>query len=182
VTANNRWRGKNDEDAEGLGGRLGLTRKRVKGDDAPGSGCLLIFIPFLALGAIALAIGAKELYDQHTFRSVAIHATGEVIGHDSSAGSRGQQFHPIVRCKAANGETFQFRCRYAYPKEEYPLGQAVDVLYDPADPTRAEVDSNQSRYRVYFLPGFGVFLWLFSLAGAAIGRKLLARARPRTET
>src|SRR6185436_14582640 len=132
VTANNRWRGKKDEDAEGLGGRLGLTRKSTKGDDQPGSGCLLIFIPFLAMGAIAFAIGAKELYDQYTFRSVAIHATGEVVGHDSSAGSRGQQFHPIVRCKAANGETFQFRCRYAYPKETYPLGEAVDVLYDPA--------------------------------------------------
>lgn len=135
-----------------------------------------MFIPFLALGAIAFAIGAKELYDQYAFRSVAIHATGEVVGHDSSAGSRGQQFHPIVRGKTASGETFQFRCRYAYPKATYPLGQAVDVLYDPANPTRAEVDSNQSRYRVYFLPGFGVFLWLFSLAGAAVGRRLLARS------
>ena len=132
------------------------------------------------MGAIAFAIGAKEFYDQYTFRSVAIHATGEVIGHDSSAGSRGREFHPIVRCKTASGETFQFRCYYAYPKATYPLGQAVDVLYDPADPTRAEVDSNQSRYRVYFLPGFGVFLWLISLAGAAVGRRLLARARSDT--
>ena len=138
-------------------------------------------MPFLALGAIAFAIGAKEFYDQYAFRSVAIHATGEVIGHDSSAGSHGREFHPIVRARTARGETFQFRCHYAYPKATYPLGQAVDVLYDPADPTRAEVDSNQSRYRVYFLPAFGVFLWLSSLAGAAVGRRLLARSASATE-
>ena len=137
-------------------------------NDAPSSGVLLLCIPFLFVATIALAVGAKGVYDQWSFRKVAIHGTGRVTGYDSAAGSRNEKFHPLVRYETASGQTVQFRGFYTYPKSEYPLEQAVDVLYDPANPTRAEIDSSQSRYAVYMTPAFGAVIWIVCLIASAV--------------
>jgi Protein of unknown function (DUF3592) len=129
----------------------------------------MIFWPFLFIGAIALLYGLKLGADQWTFRRAAAHATGIVVGFDRAPRSGGTvTYHPIVRYDAPSGESVQFRCYYAYPKEDYKLEQTVDVLFDPANPRKAEIDSNQSRYAVFLMPAFGAGLGAMALVAYVI--------------
>jgi hypothetical protein len=129
----------------------------------------LIFAPFLVVAAISLVYGGKLAVDQQIFLRGAAHAKGVVVGLERAPASRGTpNYHPIVRYDAPGGESVEFRSHYPYPKGTYELQQVVDVLYDPADPRKAEVDSAQSRYRVFLLPAFGVGLGVMCLAGYTV--------------
>jgi Protein of unknown function (DUF3592) len=124
----------------------------------------VIFWPLLFLGTIAIAYGLKLWVDQRSFLRTAVHAQGTVVGLDHApSGGHTPTYHPIVRYAASGGASVQFVSRFAYSQETYQLQQAVDVLYDPADPKNAEVDSNQFRYRVFLLPAFGAGLGVMAV-------------------
>lgn|SRR5678815_98175 len=122
----------------------------------------VIFFPFAVVGGLALVLGAKQGVEQWMFRRVALHTRGVVVGFEKAAGSRGT-YYPRVRYDPPGGESVEFRSHFAYAQGEYRIEQYVDVLYDPADPERAEVDSNQSRYGVWLMPGFVLLVAIAAL-------------------
>ena len=116
-------------------------------------------IPFMLIGLIALVYGGTLAVDQWRFLRRAAHAKGTVVGLNKYA--RGA--YPIVRYGAPNGDSIQFQSRVKRSYGVYKIEQQVDVLYDPADRGRAEIDSSDAWYAVLMLPLFGGGLSVFSL-------------------
>ena len=142
----------------------------------------VVFLPFAFIGALALVLGAKQGVEQWMFRRVALHARGVVVGFEKAAGSRRNNYYPRVRYHAPGAASVEFRSHFDTPRGEYQIGQDVDVLYDPADHERAEVDSNQSRYAVWLMPGFVLLVACAALTLYAIIFFLVVRQEPADST
>jgi Protein of unknown function (DUF3592) len=70
---------------------------------------------------------------------------------------------PLVRFTTRTGQVVQFLPTKIWPPPQLPVGHAVGVLYDPANPQHARLNTWTSRwgvpivsYLLYF--GFGLFL------------------------
>lgn len=137
-----------------------------------------ILFPFAVVGGLALGLGAKQGVEQWLFRRAALHTRGVVVGFEGASGKRRGTYYPRVRYEAPGGASVEFRSHFAYAQDEYRIGQDVDVLYDPADPETAEVDSSQSRYAVFLMPGFVLLVALAALALYTLIFFLVIRKEP----
>ncbi len=110
---------------------------------------------FLVGGAVAflisigcLAAGISALVKQRRQRAASIPATGVVTGLQKrviNPGSAGV-YCPTVEFTAASGQRVSFESAFGSMPASHQVGQAVKVLYDPANPAAAEVDSGLSRW------------------------------------
>lgn len=115
--------------------------------------------PFLFIASICLVHGGWLAVDQWSFLRRAAHAQGTVTRLDRF--SKGD--YPIVTYSGPGGESAQFKSRIRVSRGVYKVGEAVGVLYDPAEPTRGEIDDAGGRYAVLMEPLFGVLLVGFCL-------------------
>ena len=112
----------------------------------------------MSLSLIALGLGswgaavAVALWQRHARQSWQ-RTTGEIVEQlrQKPAGSHTRYVH-VIRFKNGMGESFELggvTTRFQY----YKLGQAVPVLFDPADPRRTVLDEFGFRWslRVWWL-------------------------------
>ncbi len=113
----------------------------------------------VGVGAVLILCAALWAYSQHAFQRRALNAQGTVVAQyteqdiDNSTTS-----YPVVEFKMENGEIMRFRAKVGTSGfgPPYATGSMVDVLYDPDDPSRAQVGN------------FGQF-WLMPLLLAIFG-------------
>jgi hypothetical protein len=127
----------------------------------------------LAVGALSL-IGAVLFYMNTTaFVDRSRQAPGTIVRLvEESDSDGGRLFRPLVRFAPGVGEEIEFQSGVRSNPSPYTAGDAVTVLYDPADPKKAEI---QGFFSLWFLPV------LFAGVGSlflAVGVAVLAR-RPR---
>lgn len=124
------------------------------------------FIGFgLLFGAIGLSLGVAEL----RFEKRAAWSGGEVVELVNDGA-----FYPVVRFVTPRGQTLLFRSGAGSSPPAYEVGARVRVMYDPARPEAAKIDSFGERWFLTLLSaGFGA---LFLLIGVA---PLLVRAAGR---
>ena len=132
----------------------------------------LVGFPFLILGLISAAAFAT-----FSFRSLEIvwtgqSATGEVVRMEKVRGGyrAGRSYLPIVSFVDGEGSKRVFRQKPGGRKGAYAIGEKVGVLYLPADPDRAVIDSFWGRY------GF-IFATLFALGFVTLGGWLIRQDR-----
>lgn len=110
---------------------------------------------FVAFGAFAFLIGLGWLAYGGLLKVRGRSVEGTVVGHERSDAD-GTSFAPVVSFKTAEGRTIEFTSGEYLPREPPPLGQHVRVLYDPAAPQRAEIDSFETLWMmpaVFFATG-----------------------------
>lgn len=106
-----------------------------------------------ALALVLAVLAAQAWWSDRRFRERATRAAGTLIGFDSvqvrSLFATEVELHPIVSFVDGDGETRQFTVqstatRVGVPADA-PPGSELEalVLYDPSDPTRAQLEAER---------------------------------------
>ena len=133
------------------------------------------------LGAIFAAVGACLLTaafivygNAQSFASSAESAEGVVVDLAYTSSSSGSSVAPVVRFLTPEAEEIVFQSSVSSNPPAYDIGEKVNVLYDPADPSDATIDSFWQQYLLPVILG-GIGGVFFAIGGGM----LLARALKR---
>jgi hypothetical protein len=144
---------------------------------------------FLALGLLTLAGGA--FFGLRTKKLVehGLTVTGVVIeniveekvsyDHDDHTRTTSRTYRPKVRFRPPNSEEVIFESRVGFGRPAYQKGEAVEVLYDAADPHGAEIKNFWSLWLGPMIAGIlglvfagiggGIWVWLWRAQATASG-------------
>ena len=130
---------------------------------------------FAALGVLFVA-GAGWFYlSDQSFAAAGAHAQGTVLEMVGSRDSDGDySYKPVVEFRDAEGRRHVFTSNVSSSPPQHATGESVDVIYSPASPDEAVIDSFFDRFLLPLIfGGLGAVL-------AAIGFTVLfARLRGR---
>ncbi|WOE74711.1 DUF3592 domain-containing protein [Alterisphingorhabdus coralli] len=122
---------------------------------------------FFAFGLLFMGTGGGIAIHDQQFAGTAERATGTVTDIRSSRGarrrsqrtSRRRTYKPVVNFEDAQGQRHEFVSSHGSNPSSYEIGDSVDVLYDPASPADAMIDSDMERgfLPLLFLGLGGVF-------------------------
>ena len=102
----------------------------------------------LLLGTGLLVGGGVSVMSARRARGVAVAARGVVVALEKrvlSPGSSGV-YCPVVEFVTGAGERVRFESAFGTMPASHRVGAAVALLYDPAAPAKAEVDSVLARW------------------------------------
>ena len=130
---------------------------------------------FFVVGLGMLSGGVALWRSNAAFAARAVKADGVVTDFkfSQSRGSRsgGGTYAPVVTFKTGDGRKVNLISPFGSSKPGYNLGDHVGVLFDPADPEQAHIDSFMSKwFGVLMLGGMG-------LVSGAVGGGLLVLQR-----
>jgi hypothetical protein len=146
--------------------------------------CLMVGFGILTLvGGVALVETQRFLAGAEGARGVVVDVV-EVVKRErtGSGSSRGftnrTYFHPVVRFTTAREQVVQFQSDEGATRPAYRVGDTVEVLYDPANPRNARLDTWSSRWGLATIClGLGAFgLGVCELVRRLTGTRLLPRA------
>jgi hypothetical protein len=177
---------RNDDGADdkGTDPRTGpeVGRRGTKGvAPAPDRVFLYAGIGAALIGALVLA-GALWFHSKDVGRQAALlPAAGTVVEQESQNSGTQSRVLLTVRYFTASGQALEFKLRYDSKTTNRPAkGDAVRVLYDPGDPTKAELqDSGLLGYALVAAVGLGFLLMGLTLLVKTIldwRRKVAAQA------
>lgn len=108
------------------------------------------------------------------FTAHAVHAEGTVADQAYRSSSKGGTYSPVVEFTDQQGQKIHFTGSIGSSSPAYARGDKVSVLYDPANPEHAHIDSfMENWFGPLLLGGLGS---VFSLAG---GGMLVFQVRQR---
>jgi hypothetical protein len=120
---------------------------------------------FLAVGLGLLSGGIYSFLSTRTFIGDAVSARGVVIDLEEhwDSGDNSYTYYPRVRFQTENGDAHRFTGDVGSSPPAFDVGEAVQVLFDPSDPSAARIDSfMQLWFTSLILGGMGV---VFSIVG-----------------
>ena len=103
---------------------------------------LLVFL--WAVAAVLVGVGVRRRQESRRFAASATRAGGVVVELVSgSPGPRGgvPLAYPVVRYRTTDGREVVFRSGFGSQPPLWRPGQPVTVLYDPADPQAARIET-----------------------------------------
>jgi hypothetical protein len=107
--------------------------------------------------------------------ATAQRAPGAVVDFQRRSSKSGSARYPVIEFTTAAGEVHRFTTSGA---GDYAKGEAVEVLYDPGDPSNAKVDVFIELWLgTLALGGFGLLC-----LGIGVGTLLYDRARAKART
>ena len=110
----------------------------------------LFFGIFLLVGLGLLGGSAYLTYDTRRSLSVGVRADGKVIDLYESRDSDGDStYRPHVRFTTREGEIVEFTSSTGSNPAAFNVGEPVVVIYDPASPRSARIDSF---FQLWFAP------------------------------
>jgi len=110
----------------------------------------LIWLWFFVTTIFAAIGGTVWLAYTFWFVDHAAKAQGQIVGMQPRRGEHGIQYAPVFTFNDAGGVTHTQICSVSSSSYSYETGQKVAVLYDPARPVHANIDSFET-------------IWLFPL-------------------
>jgi hypothetical protein len=124
---------------------------------------------FTALGILLLGLAAYLYLDARSFVAEAVAADGTVIRLDPVRIKYGTRYRPAVRFSTARGAKIEFSSSSRSNSPAYFRGASVRVLYRPADPYGARIDSYSALWgnaatlaivgAIFLSVGGGVIYW-----------------------
>ena len=143
----------------------------------PGFG--LFSVVFVFAGFAALAIAGWMVACDPVFTGAAVGATGEVVDLKRSQSGNGvASYRPVVVFRDASGVERRFEGAVGANPPDYRKGEQVAVLYDPAAPDQAVINSWSQRVMGPVLAGgFGALLLWLEVQGWRASRR--RRGAPR---
>lgn len=128
----------------------------------------LLKLALLVCAAAALFFGGSAVFDLGSFLRTAVSAEGTVVRLDWRVDMRRMRpstgYQAVVRFRKADGGTNEFVDDSGSDPPRYSIGEKVRVLYDPADPREAKIDSFRSLWLVPILALLASGLTLGGLA------------------
>jgi len=125
----------------------------------------LLGIAVLVIGLALVSYGAVVTARRRRWRSSAAPVEGHVVDNLPKASRRGRtMWLPLIEFEA-NGTTVRFPSAAAATAGGWPLGHAVDVLYDPGNPHHAGVA--ESGWAISLALVAGIAVWGVALAVVA---------------
>jgi hypothetical protein len=136
---------------------------------------------FVLAGALLIGLGVREFVTTQRFLAKASTADGVVVRVDKVVdyqwvGSGDERtyekvtaYYPVVRFVTASGQVVQYTDDVGEDPPAYRVGDSVRVLYDPANPQKARLDTWSSRWLdatittsmgIFFILVVGVFVML----------------------
>jgi hypothetical protein len=125
---------------------------------------------FLAVGLLALTGSGFWAVRTRAFLGRAEKAPGTVVALEPTRSDRSTYYHPVVRFGLRSGQERTFRSHFGSNPPSHSVGETVEVLYDPDDPSDARIDSTFSRWG-----GVMIFAAVGAIFGAIGGGILLSR-------
>lgn len=124
----------------------------------------VVGIVFFLVGVGMLTGGFFLWRSNASFAAHAVHADGVVTDLDYQSSSKGKgTYHPLVDFTAANGTVVHYTSSSGSNPAAYSRGDHVAMLYDPANPEHAQIDSFMENW-------FGtLMLGAFGLVSTLIG-------------
>ena len=136
----------------------------------------------LLLGGLGLLVGSAHTYRQQAaFVDASQTAVGAVIANHwrenriQGGGETPGAWAPVVRYEDADGTPSTFTSEIGnYPSPDYAIGEEVEVLYDPDNPSHAEISDFMTLWLIpVVLFGIGIVMALFG--GVLLGSAKTAR-------
>lgn len=130
---------------------------------------------------VGLLVGSLFIFSNtSSFIGRAVEAEGKVVDLERSrpSSSSSTMYRPVVEFTTVTGERIEFTSRVGSSPPSHRVGEAVRVLYHPADPHGARI---KSFFQLWF--GF-LIVFALGLVFAAIGLTMIvvqARGRKRAE-
>jgi hypothetical protein len=100
-----------------------------------------MFLAFAVLGLILLAAAAALTLRNRSFLASAATADGVVTEIVWRSGGESDSAHPRVRFQTAGGRQIEFVGNVGSNPPAFRVNDRVRILYDPADPSKASIDS-----------------------------------------
>jgi hypothetical protein len=123
------------------------------------SGALGLSIMFVGVALVCYGVGPTVMF--RLWRAQALCAPGLVVDNIPKPSGKGiPAWLPLVEFEA-DGTTIMSLIPGPSSRQSWPLGGAVDVLYDPADPHRARLADTTFPISSYLIAGLaiiGIFL------------------------
>lgn len=124
----------------------------------------------IAMGALGLAISFGLFLHERNLTGTFVHAQGQVVGTQERARrfSSTHLYSAVIAFKTENGQAVTFVQGSSSSGNTFTSGDTVDVLYDPANPQRAQLDSFWERWgaaTILFVIGaplFALGVWFLS--------------------
>jgi hypothetical protein len=107
-----------------------------------------VFVGFMLVAALFLGLGVREIVTTRQFPAAASAADGVVVKVDTDTDNKGHpSYHPVVRFVTASGRVVQYRDSVGDGSlQARRVGDSVRVLYDPANPREARLDTWSNRW------------------------------------
>ena len=124
------------------------------------SGLVYLLGFFCLLAVFMIYYGVSQIVKAASFKAKANVATGEVVRNEERR-LRGARYiyHPVVKFTPEGGTEIEFKGHTGSNPPEHKPGDSVRVIYNPANPQEAMIDSFLDLYRTPLIPaGLGVFL------------------------
>lgn len=131
---------------------------------------------FLAIGLLLLVMDLFVARSTSNFISASEKAKGVVIRNDYVGGSRSASYRPIVRFVTAKGRTVEFASGIASSPPSYNESDEVEVLYNPENPQKAEINDFISMWLIVMIltfigtifSGVGLLVLKFATTGSML--------------
>jgi hypothetical protein len=124
----------------------------------------------VVVGLVLWGVVGLFFWDMQSFTDAAVRVRGVVVDLEMRKTTEGgwkKSYYPVVRFQSTNGQEVQFVSGVGSSPAAFERGEEVEVLYDPAAPEEARIDSWFDLYFVPILAGAlgSVFLlsgiWMF---------------------
>jgi hypothetical protein len=102
---------------------------------------------FGGIGAILLVIGAILFLQERSFLAAAETATGTVTDFDLSSDSdNSYSYCPVINFATKSGQKVEYHANVCSAPPAYDVGDHVQVIYDPENPRKVQMDSFWGKY------------------------------------
>lgn len=103
---------------------------------------LSVFKYLFSIVGVTLLVGALFVYkNTNDFLLSAVSAQGTIIDLVQSKNSESVSYHPVVKFIDADGQVVEFTSSTGGSASSYPLGDVVEVLYQPHNVEDAKIKS-----------------------------------------
>jgi len=121
---------------------------------------------FFVIGLGMLGGGLYAISSTVSFIQKAATGRGVVVSLERSRSSDSVSYYPVVKFTTREGQEFRFRSNVGSSPPSHRTGEAVTVLYNPANPHDAKIDSFFSLWGFGLI--FGAMGLVFALAGGGM--------------
>ena len=120
-----------------------------------------VFFIFTIIGILMLAGAAFLSNSTYQFIQQAAIQTGTVVAIEQSESKDSYVYHPVVKFVTADNQAIKFRSSIGSNPPSYRIGESVDVIYIPAEPHKAKINSFMSLWFVEIIvAGIGSIFFL----------------------
>jgi hypothetical protein len=134
----------------------------------------VFLIGWMLAGVVLLALGTKSLVDSRRFLAKAAVADGVVVDIARDVDLDNEvSFYPVIEFVTLREQVVRFKADEATPRPDQRMGEEVRILYDPANPQDARLDTFWSRWLESIV--LGVIGLGFVVSGAFAYRLLRRR-------